>query len=243
MFNTQHILYMVISGLLTAALLVWAGRFLKEENKKCQFLKFFALITVAIHYSNLWVEYFANGGSVEVENNHILPVYPCNVVMWMLLAAAFMKNKQGVLFQMLGEFCFIVGFFCSVLGIALNVNFDHDPTLANYSVLKGLLSHSTMLVGCLYMRVGGFIRIRMFNVVSVAAGLAVFVTCGLGVNALYDAFGLTAPDGMFLRENPYVPIPTVILGIGFIIFVFLCLHLAELRLPKEQRWYRKKIVR
>lgn len=239
MFNLQHILYMVISGVLTALLLVLAGRFLKDERKKVQFLKFFAVITVIIHYSNLWVDYFTEGFA-QVENNHILPVYPCNVMMWMLLVAAFLKNKKGVVFQMLGEFCFIVGILCSVLGIGLNTNFDNNPTLADYDVFKGLLSHSTMLVGCLYMLVGGFIRIRMFNVVSVTAGLAIFVACGFGVNALYDHFGMEAPDGMFLRENPYVPIPTIILGIGFVVLLFCCLLLAELRLPKEQRWYRKK---
>ena len=81
MFNTQHILYIAISGLLTAALLVLFGKFVKEQKSKERILKFFAILTVAIHYSSLWVDYFTNGGEATIENNMILPVYPCNVVM------------------------------------------------------------------------------------------------------------------------------------------------------------------
>ena len=195
MFNLQHILYMVISGVLSVVLLVLARKFATEEKTKNNILKFWAIITVVIHYSNLWVDYFAFGGEATVENNHILPVYPCNVVMWMLLVAALMQNKKRLAFQMLGEFCFWVGTVCGVIGIVLNVNFDNTPTLADYDVLKGMLSHSTMLFGCLYLRTGGFIRIRTFNAVSVASGLGVFVLCGMVVNKLYEHFGMEAPDG------------------------------------------------
>ena len=84
---------MVISGLITAALLVLARLFIREDQTKNKILKFFAIITVVIHYSNLWVDYFASGGSATIENNQILPVYPCNVVMWMLLIAALMQRR------------------------------------------------------------------------------------------------------------------------------------------------------
>ena len=92
----------------------------------------------------------------------------------MLLIASLLNNKKCLLFQLLSEFCFYGGFICGVLGIVMNTNFDNNPTLADYDVLKGLLSHSTMLFGCLYMFVGKFMRIRVFNAVSVTAGLAVF---------------------------------------------------------------------
>ena len=74
MFNTQHILYMVISGVLTAVLLMLAKGYAGEETAKNRILKFSAIITVVIHYSNLWVNYFVSGGNAAIENNHILPV-------------------------------------------------------------------------------------------------------------------------------------------------------------------------
>lgn len=238
MFNTQHILYILISGVLTAVLLALANAFAKDEESKNRILKFSAIITVVIHYSNLWVDYFTTGGAT-LENNQLLPVYPCNVVMWMLLVASLIRNKKRLLFQLLSEFCFYGGFICGVLGIVLNTNFGNNPTLADYDILKGLLSHSTMLFGCLYMFVGKFMKIRVFNAVSMVAGLMTFVFCGIGVNALYEYFGMEAPDGMWLKSNPYISVPPLVLGLVFVVILFIALHLWDLRLPVEERWYKK----
>lgn len=239
MFNLQHILYMIVSGVLSALLLVLAARYAKTEEAKNAVLKFFAVITVVIHYSNLWVDYFVTGGEATIENNHILPVYPCNVVMWMLLAAALLKDKKRLLFQLLGEFCFYGGIVCGIVGIVLNKNFGNTPTLADYDILKGMVSHSTMLLGCIYMLTGGFIRLRMFNTVSVTAGLGTFVVCGLFVNWLYETNGMESPDGMFLQSNPYMEVSPIVLGLLVVVLMFGIFALLELRLPKEARWYAK----
>ena len=243
MFNLQHILYMVISGLLSVVLLVLPRKLVTDENTKNRILKFWAIVTVVIHYSNLWVDYFASGGTATVENNQILPVYPCNVVMWMLLVASLLKDKKSLLFLILSEFCFIGGTVCGVVGIVLNVNFGNNPTLADYDILKGMLSHSTMLMGCLYLFVGGYIKIRVFNAVSVTAGLGTFVLCGMLVNGLYETFGMEAPDGMFLRSNPYLSVSPMVLGVLLIVLMFIGLALWELRLPEEDRWYKKMKLR
>lgn len=243
MFNLQHILYMVISGLLSVVLLVLPRKLVTDENTKNRILKFWAIVTVVIHYSNLWVDYFASGGTATVENNQILPVYPCNVVMWMLLVASLLKDKKSLLFRILSEFCFIGGTVCGVVGIVLNVNFGNNPTLADYDILKGMVSHSTMLMGCLYLFVGGYIKIRVFNAVSVTAGLGTFVLCGMLVNGLYEAFGMEAPDGMFLRSNPYLSVSPMVLGVLLIVLMFISLALWELRLPEEDRWYKKLKLR
>jgi hypothetical protein len=129
------------------------------------------------------------------------------------------------------------------VGIVLNANFDANPTLADYDILKGLLSHSTMLFGCLYLAVGRFARVRMFNTVSITFGLGSFVLCGLLVDFLYKAFGMEPPDGMFLRSNPYGDASVIVLGIIAIIVLFVLLSLWELRLPREERWYRRIYLR
>lgn len=237
MFNLQHVLYMVFSFGLTAVLLVWASLKVKNQCKKDLIVKISALSTVIIHYSNLWVDFFANGGSANIEANHILPVYPCNVVMWMLLAAALIKNKNNVVFKVLSEFCFFVGSICGVIGIMFNANYDATPTLANYYVLKGLLSHSTMLFGCIYMLVGKYFKISFFNLFSVILGLIVFTLCGLGVNALYVCFGMTPPDGMFMISNPYFPVSIILLAAIALIVFAVILALYELSFPPEKRWY------
>ena len=227
MFNMQHILYMAVSGGLTALLLFFAAKCLKTQRQKDRFLKLFAILTVLLHYSDIWVEYFRTGGYVYVTSVHILPVYPCNVMMWMLLIAAMMENKRCLLFRILSEFCFYGGILCGVLGIVLNVNYDNNPTLADYDVLKGLLSHSTMLLGCIYMKVGKYFAVRPSNAFSVAAGASVFILCGIGVNQLYDHFGMEAPDGMFLRHNPYFPCSPIVPGICVIVLLYIVLQLMQ----------------
>lgn len=230
---------MVISAAVSVILLMLAGKYATDDRAKNRILKFFAIITVIIHYSNLWVDYFTNGGTAAVENNQILPVYPCNVIMWMLLVASLLRSKEALPFQMLGEFCFYAGSICGTLGIVLNTNFGNNPTLADYNILKGLLSHSTMLLGCIYMLTGGFIKIRVFNAVSVTTGLGIMLACGVGVNALYEHFGMEAPDGMWLKSNPYIGVPPLVLGFVFAMILFAVLHLRDMRLPVEERWYRK----
>lgn len=234
MFNTQHILYMLISGLLTLLLLLWAAKTCIQQSQKDRFLKCFAILTVIIHYSDIWVDFFTSGGNVYVSSVHILPVYPCNIVMWMLLLASLLKNKAALPFQMLSQFCFYIGTLCAVLGIVLNENFDNNPTLADYSVLKGMLSHSTMLLGCLYMKTGKYFHVSPFNACSVAAGLLSFVLCGIGINRLYDHFGMEAPDGMFLRHNPYFPCSPIVPGIVLIVVMYLVLLWIQRRQKRKK---------
>lgn len=227
MFNTQHILYMVISAIVTVVLLMLFPRYAKTQRQKDGILKFFAIITVVIHLSDAWVDFFTTGGQAYITSVHILPIYPCNVVMWMLLAAALLRNKDSIPFRLLCDFCVYIGIICGVVGIVFNANFNNTPTLADYDILKGMLSHSTMLIGCLYLIVGGYLQVRLFNVVSVTAGLSTFVLCGLVVDWLYEHFGMEPPDGMFLRSNPYFSFSPIVPGIIFILCMAAVLWLYE----------------
>ena len=204
-FNLQYVLYLLISAALTALLLYVAVKYARGERVRDLPLALSAVSTVLLHYSNLLVDYFQNGGSATIENNHILPVYPCNVVMWVLLIAAFLKNKQGIVFRTMAEFCFWVGSLCGIAGIVFNINFAENPTLTDYYILKGLVSHSTMLYGCLYFKFGKYIKICAKNAFSVAAGVLLFAVCGFGVNHLYERFGMSPPDGMLLQPNRFLP--------------------------------------
>ena len=95
LFDLVHILYMVISAALTAGLLIVFALFIKEEKKKVSLLKWIAVVTVVLHYSNIWVQFFGNGGSTDgLEGSHLLPIYPCHIMMWLLFIAAFIKNKS-----------------------------------------------------------------------------------------------------------------------------------------------------
>ena len=240
MFDLGHILYMVISGLISAAILFLMHKYFKTDDKKTAALKFFAIITVIIHYSSLWVDYLRDNAA-EIESPMLFPIYPCNVCMWLLVAVAFMKNKNSKVFQVLSEFLVLGGTVCGSIGIILNENYDSTPNLLDYDVLKGLLSHSTMLIGIIYLLVAGFVKIRVKNVISVVIGLSIFFVDGLLINTLYAIFDLDPCNSMYLLEAPFSDIPwliTPVMGImGIIVAFAITATYEQLALPKEERWY------
>ena len=244
LFDVPHILYMAISLLVTVGLLIVAAKFATKKEQKNAILKITATVTVILHYSSIWVEYFTNGGSTAgLEGSHLFPIYPCHIMMWVFFIAAFIKNKEGKAFTVLAEFCFWVGIVCTTIGIVLNENYANNPNFSDWSIFKSMVSHSTLLFGCLYMRVGGLMKIRVFNVVSAFIGLAAFIVDGLFINWLYDVCGLPEVNAMYLLHSPYPEVPwlsPIPLGLGALLILFGALALYEyLALPVEERWYTK----
>ena len=239
MFNLEHILYMIISGIITAALLFILAKTVKSQKNKDLILKISALSTVIIHFSNLWVDFFKNGGTAYVEGVHLFPLFPCNAIMWMVFILSFLENKKGLLFKLLAEYCFTIGLICGVVGIILNQNFALNPTLSDYNVLKGMLSHSTMIFSCIYLFVGGYVRPNISSTISAAFGVSIFIICGLATNLICKFIGIASPDGMWLNGAPYIGISTLILFPIALLIYFGIFALIDLRLPREERWYSK----
>ena len=241
MFDLVHILYMIISGIISAVLLYLMFKYLKTAEKKYAALKFFAIITVIIHYSSLWVDFFKDG-SAEVSSVMLLPIHPCNVCMWLLVACAFIKKRDGEIYRILTEYTFWAGCVCGFIGILLNENYDATPSLLDYNVLKGLLSHSTMIIGCAYLAVSGIVKIRVKNVLSVAAGLMLFLVDGVIINTLYAIFNLDPCNSMYLLEAPFSDIPwliTPVMGLMAIAVAFVITAIYEqIFIPKNERWYK-----
>ena len=223
MFNKIHITYMVVSALISALVIFIVSRFGKKGNIRA--IKFFALITVLIHYSSLWVDYFTNG-EVLVSPEMLLPIHPCNICMWLLIWASFTMEKEGRIFTVLREFVFWGGCVCGFIGILLNTNFDINPTLKDYYVLKGLLSHSTMIVGSLIMLTGGFIKVRVSNFLSVASGLLLFFVTGMTINSLYEYFELPPCNSMYLLKNPFDNLPWLTTPVIGVVGVLVCFVLS-----------------
>ena len=202
-----HILYIVISSVITIFLLALCKRFADAQECRDKILKASAIVTVILHYSIVYVEYFTNGGVAEIDNNMILAVYPCNVVMWLLLIVSLMKNKKTRFFRVLEEMTFYIGLAGGVIGIVFNENYMSNPTLLDWEVTKGLLSHSTMLFGCIYLLVGNYITIGVKNVVSLFFGLLLLIADGVVVISLFKMFNMDPPNSMYLLENPFPNVP------------------------------------
>ncbi len=242
LFDLPHTLYVIISFALMAVGIALLIKFCKEERKKDLVLKISALGTVIIHYSDLWVEYLKTG-SATIGSNQLFAVYPCNIMMWLLLFAAFWKKKDGVFRTILNESVFCVGTICGVVGILFNINYNDVPNLFDYEIFQGLLSHSTMVFGCIWLLAGKYIRIRAFNAVSALCCLLFFVADGIFIDTLFTACGLPPVNAMFLREVPFPELPWLtpaFFGVMVLLVFFGGLALYEQKaFPPEDRWYAK----
>ena len=238
MYGKDHIIFTVTSLVLTIALLIVCAKKLKKQKHKDAVLFWSAIITVALHYSILYVD-FLSTGKAEVNSTMLLPVYPCNVAMWLLLTVGLWRNKSGAAFKFFAEITFYLGVIGGTVGLVFNENYMANPDMGNWDIFKGLLSHSTLIFGCLYLLVGKYIRIRMDNFPSIIIGLVGLVADGAFMIALFMAFKLDPPNCMFLLENPFPQIEWFnpwLLGlvalIAIVIFIVVYEHFA---LKKQDR--------
>ena len=76
-----------------------------------------------------------------------------------------------------------------------------EPDLSFGNFKRSMISHSTMMVGCLYLFVGGYVKIRVSNLIPYCVGLVGCLVLGIAVNGLFAAFGLPSPNAMYLVET------------------------------------------
>ncbi len=208
MFNSTHIAYMVISALISIAVIVPLCK-IKSKKLTAAVIHFLAIITVVIHFSGLWHEYFTTG-SASASMEYIFPMFPCHICMWLLIISANTLKSDTLIARIIKDFTFWGGTVCGTVGILLNENFASNPTLTDYHVLKGLLSHSTMVLGCILLLVGGFVKIGIFrSFFSVVCGLALFLLDGLFVNFLFERFEMGEPNAMYLQRPPFEALPII----------------------------------
>ena len=240
MLNALHIKYMLYSGLCGAALLL-ALYFCKSKKPSRIALRMIAIVTVFIHYSPLWKDYFTTG-TATVGSEMILLLHPCHVCMWLLLISSFLLDHHDFVSRTIKDFTFWGGTVCGAIGTMFNFAFDENPTLSDYGVLKGLLSHSTMVTGCILLFTAGFVTIRLWRgLIAVSAGLLLFGACGYTANALYAHFGLPSCNAMYLQEPPFESTPwltvwTILAFALATVFIVAALY-EQFALPREKRWY------
>lgn len=223
MFDLTHILYMVITGLIGAALGI-GFILLKSDRLYRVFIRFFAILTLVIQYSILWVDYFSTG-EAKVHGDLLLPIYPCNICMWLLLFSAIFIDNKSLAVKLLHNFTFLATCICCAIGVIFNYNYAATPDLGNYYILKGLLTHSTTFYGALLLFLSGRVVLTVKrSLASVISGLTVFIIDGVFVNTVYALCGLPPVNAMYLLEPPFPAIPwfsTAMIGLLAIIVTLL----------------------
>lgn len=251
LFDLPHILYMVISVVITGAIMVAAAFLLKNQKSKDSFLKFWAVITVVIHFSSVYTDYYIDKvTNPELGLSMFIPAYACNVCMWLLVIVAF-ANKENRFIKLLAQFVALGGIVCGTVGILINENYGafsaSNPgihPMESYEIVKGLLSHSTMLAGSIYLLVGKYVKPRAIDsTIGVAIGLSTLFVDGVIVNLLNTIFSMPDVNSMYLHGAPFENMPwlnTFTIGIIGVGIAFLIGVIVEfITLPKEERWYSK----
>lgn len=215
-------------------------RYLKTDKQKDRILKFAAILTVVLHYSSLWVDYLLMG-SAEVDNTMLFPIYPCNICMWLLLIVSLMKNKKSFIYKTMVEFLAIAGTVCGLIGLFANEIFITTPDFSNWHSLKGLLSHSTMIFGTLFLLTQGYMQIRVKSLtLSTFLGLMLFAVDGIFIILLFRLFNLPEINAMYILDFPFdiKGGNFITLGILGVVIAFIIANIYELlKLKKEERWY------
>lgn len=242
LFDLTHILYMILSGIITAGILVAASFFIKTQKSKDLFLRFWAVITVVIHFSSIYYDYFIDKTeNPELELSMFIPAFACNVCMWLLVIYAF-ANKENRFINLISHFLALGGIVCGTIGILLNEAYAANG-ISDFDTVKGLLSHSTMLIGCIYLIVGKYVKIRVHSVLGVTVGLVILLLDGMIVNVLNKIFDMPSVNSMYLEGAPFDNMPwlnTITIGILGVVVAFLIGAIVEFfALEKKDRWYSK----
>lgn len=234
-------IYNAISLLIVVILLIIVKKLIKQQKIKDIILKVIATLVVVIHFSGLYFDFFSNDGVAMIEDNLLLPIYPCNIVMWCLLIVAFFKKKETVIYKYLSHFTAFGGTICGLIGVLFNMNFLATPDFNNFHIVKGLLSHTVMVLGTLYLIVLKYVKIDAKNTfISCILGTAVFTINGLFINTLFKVCNIPSVNAMFMLEAPLEMFPYLnfytICSIA-IIGTFIFLNLYEIIfVPNGKRW-------
>lgn len=239
LFDLTHTLYIVVSLLATAGLLILFSRF-RSPSAKSRVLKITGIVTLTLHVSSIWVEFLIRG-KAEAYSNILFPIFFCNFLMYCLLICGSVRNKESVGFRWLATFTAYGGTIGALISLFYPDFYLSQPDFWDWGILKSFLSHSTMMLGCLYLFTGGFVKIRVFNLIPYAAGLLAAGLDGFLINGLFAVCGLESPNAMFLQKSALDGIPFFNgYGIALLMVILIFLFTAVWEIfacPKGARWY------
>ena len=195
--------------------LYFCKKYIKNEKSKNLCLLLAALLTIGCHYSSIAYHYFTSGSAMTFlkdNPNLILPMYPCNVVMWGCLIFGLMKNKDSKAAKFLGDYLFWFGIFSTLVGMFANVDFINNPTLKDYDVTKGIVAHATLLFNVLLIYAFGHIKVDLTkNMLHIFMAVVMMFIIGLYCNMVFEILVSSEEafdqNSMFIIHSPFEGVP------------------------------------
>ena len=239
--------------LVIAAGLVIVKKTVKTERAQNILLLVSAIFTILCHYSSLLYHHLTAGDAftyLRQNPNLILPIYPCNVVMWSCLILGIMKNKESKVGKLLSDYIFWFGIFSTLVGMFANVDFIRNPTLMNFDITKGIVAHATLLFNVLLIPLFGKVKLdfgrNMKNMLLSVVGMYVIgLYCNLVFEVLVSEALAYEVNSMFIIHSPFdgvdfLTYPTIA-GIAMLLY-FITFTVCEIISHKKgERWFDRVI--
>ena len=169
--------------------LVFAKRFIDTEKEIRILFLVLPILTVLAQYSGVLYFLIKDGSATQYLSdnpNLLFPIFPCNVVMWSLLAIGIFFNKRETRFvQILIDFCFFFGIFSALTGMIANVDFLNNPSITNFNGTKSIVSHALMLTNIIGLGIYKIVKIDLTpNYIHLVIGVLVMGLIGVINNAM-----------------------------------------------------------
>ena len=248
------VIFNIAQILIISALLFWIKKRVRSERAKQALLLIAPLVTIAFHYSLFFYHLLFAGDAVAYLRNTpnlILPIYPCNVVMWCALILGLLPNKKSRLALLLCDYVFWFGLISTLVGMFANVDFIMNPTLADFEVTKSIVAHATLLFNLLLIPVLGllqpnFLRNMCSMVISVLAMYAIGAYCNLIFEVLVSAQAAYDVNSMFILHSPFEDLPLLryplIATVGLVIYAAVFTVCDLIQNPRGQRWFNRALA-
>ena len=226
-------------------------KYIKNSKGKYLVLLFSALITILCHYSSFIYLCVTNGSSLEYlkqNPNLLLPIYPCNVVMWGCLIYGIIPNKENKISLFLADYLFWFGIFSTLVGMFANVDFINNPTLKDYEVTKSILAHATLLFNVVLIYLFGYIKIDLIkNITHLTISIIMMFLIGTYCNKIFEVLvsidAANSVNSMFILHSPFLELPFLrypfIATISLILYFVLFFILELVVYPKNNRWFNR----
>ena len=191
----ELVLKLVFFNLILIAMIAFGlwliKRFVKREGTKNVILIIAAAFTIVFHYSLLIFKLLSGEDAIAYLGetpNLLLPIYPCNVVMWSALIFACLKNKKSKIGEFFSDYVFWFGLISTLVGMFANVDFINNPTLADYENVKSIGAHATLLFNLLLLPIFGYVKIDVVrNIKNIVISIVMMALIGGYCNLVFGA--------------------------------------------------------
>ncbi|MGD9901575.1 MAG: hypothetical protein AB7S44_03455 [Spirochaetales bacterium] len=193
MYNTAHILYVVISFVV---ILIFSFAFRKvKEDTRLNILRGIAILTILSHISIVVYDYFVvPATTIGSLGSAIYPYYFCNFIM-VLLPITFCGPK---VLKKWYPFVLWAAFFGGMITMAVP-EFYNGGDIFSLGNFKSFLSHSFMILAFVYAVMSGEYKIQVKTSYIFAIGLLLSGVLGVFTNWLWQISGKGVGNSMYLN--------------------------------------------